>query len=167
MFANTAADTKVRVHMGELEPHLNFNFTSRSSMQRLIVGDGHAVAGVCRNSETLFSMPISGLDVIVTCGELARLQIALSKFQSLLISFQNGKDTTSDRAEMFSGKDCLRAHRAVLLADNTWPVHGPWQTATPINKSRSQADRTRLGVFFSTKFFFQGYRPDCRAGTDV
>jgi hypothetical protein len=136
-------------------------------MQRLIVGDGHAIAGVCRNSEKLFSMPISGLDVIVTCGELARLQIALSKFQSLLISFQNGKDTTSDRAEVFSGKDCLRAHRAVLLADYTWPVHGPGQTSSPINKGGAQSDWACPGVIFATKFFFQGYRPDCRAGTDV
>ena len=72
MFANTAADTKAQIHMGELEPHLNFNLTSRFSIQRLIVGDGHAVAAVCRNSEKLFSMPISRLDVIVTCGELVR-----------------------------------------------------------------------------------------------
>jgi hypothetical protein len=73
MFANTAADTKVQVHVGELEPHLNFNLTSRFSIQRPIIGDGHAVVGVCRNSGKLFSMPISRLDVIVTCGELVRL----------------------------------------------------------------------------------------------
>ena len=169
MFANTTANTKVGVHIGALEPHLYCDSFSRRqrSARGIPCREGHLVAGIANYEPTLLPPPVGGCNIVIARSQLIRRQTSPLKFQGLLINLEKAKYTISNRTEVFPGKNGLWAHRAVLLADYRWPVDGPGQTATPINKGGAQSDWTDLGVFFSTKFLFQGDRPDRRSGTDV
>jgi len=68
---------------------------------------------------------------------------------------------------MLSGEDRFWAHRAIFLADNTRPVHGPRQAATSVHKSGSQSDRTSLGKLTFAEFLLQTYGADCGGGANV
>jgi len=144
VFAYATADAELRVHIGSLESHLNFNPTARfgSDIPKFSLIEGNGAAGVVNDVDKLFPPLLGDFDIVVTGGESARCQTVSFKFHNSLIRFQNRKDAASNGDEVLSGKYSLRAHRAVFLADDARSVHGPRQTAASVNKRRSQPDGT-------------------------
>ena len=75
--------------------------------------------------------------------------------------------TGVNRIKSLPGSDCLGADRAILLADNAGPVHGPRQTAAPVHESGSDFDRPQIGEAVSAQSFVQTDGPDGRRRTQM
>lgn len=115
----------------------------------------------------MFSAVAVGHNIVIPCGQLSRLQTAVHKLKVLSGNIMKTKFAPSQTTKILSGKDCFGAYGAIFLANNTRPVHGPGQTATPVNKGGSQFDWTNLGKLTFSEFFFQGDWADGSGGADM
>ena len=67
----------------------------------------------------------------------------------------------------FPGLNGLGADRAIFLADDTGPVHGPGQAAAPVHKSGADFDGALIGKRRSAQPFIQAERSDGRRGAKI
>ncbi len=82
MFANAATNTKVRIHIGTLQPYLYRNSFSRlqCSSPGVTCGEGHLVADVANDAPALFLAPVSGCNKVITRSQLLLRQTHPLKF---------------------------------------------------------------------------------------
>jgi hypothetical protein len=137
------------------------------SIGRNTTSKSYTILAVIQYSPAVFPAVAGGHDIEIPCRQFSRLQTAVHKLQPLAGNFSEAKLTPPHSAEILSGEDRFWAHRAIFLADNTRPVHGPGQTAASVYKRCSQSDWPSLDKLTFSEFLFQSYRTDCSGGADV
>jgi hypothetical protein len=84
-------------------------------------------------------------DIEVAAADTPQGTDRLRQDDILTADASNLETAIANNMELGPGKNGLGTYRAIFLADNTWDIHGPGQTAAMVDKSRSDAQRPALG----------------------
>eukprot|EP01022_Parablepharisma_sp_SALTPOND_P017779 TRINITY_DN28915_c0_g3_i1.p1 TRINITY_DN28915_c0_g3~~TRINITY_DN28915_c0_g3_i1.p1 ORF type:complete len:896 (-),score=279.40 TRINITY_DN28915_c0_g3_i1:1251-3938(-) len=163
VLADAAADAAGRVHIGALQTHLYAQGAARSRGPPVRTGRQDQPGGVVGP----YAGPGAGKgQVIVARGQGAGPE-GLAADCQLIARGGPGGQAAEHRGKGHPGEDGLGAHRAVLLAHDARPVHGPGQTAPPVHKGHAQTDGPRGCELALPQLLGQADGPDGRAGADV
>ena len=165
MLANTATDASCRIHIRSLKPYLNLNQASRwwERFKRSFFVHFQTPFPVADDSTPAAVRSGRYGAVIIAGGVFSRFKTGILEFYVSCICFCDSQFYTGvDRVKDFPGADGLGADRAIFLADNAGPVHGPRQATTAVDEGGSDLDRPLIGEPFAAQTFIQADGPDGR-----
>ena len=168
VFADTAADAAFGIDIRLLEPYLNrYRILGLRRCFKWVFAVNRQAAG-CIGSD-LAASPVRGPrdnTKIISAGILiCNQRIGLKLDAGGIGIFDNQWMLTAHGIVQLAGKNCLGADRAIFLADDARPVHGPGQAAAAVDKGCPNYYRALLNILAQPLAFFETDGPNgsCRA----
>jgi hypothetical protein len=163
MFADTATIAFFYIHIGTLQPYLDFQQASRCNSGDFAGQDADFVPGIGNDF-----IPFAFQNQVIISGRnLTGPEFCLVKFDIVRILLLYSDLAISYYFKMLIRIYSLGADRTIFLANDAGFTHGPGQASSPVKKCCAKPDHALVLEIAPTMFFIQGDGPNGGSGTNL